>query len=186
MHGGATFDPWASTPEDALRAHEQHDPAGGAPDPLAQFQAAQEVLQAQDACLAAGGGCSVLRCVNLCLLNGLAAPRWLSDAFAQRHARVAGAEVGSWDEAFGRPWPARTRLDLERRRMLHTKAVHAAVWRMVAGRPSVSINRVLFDKVAAALDLGVSGSKVEKLYLAALADGYPNARQVRDAHRVHR
>src|SRR5206468_1233656 len=104
------FDAWTCSADEALRAHELHSPGCGTPDPLAQYQAAQEVLQARDTCLTPAGGCAVLRCVNLCLVNGLTAPRWLADAFAHRHSQVTDAHVLTWDEAFGGYWPARTQL----------------------------------------------------------------------------
>lgn len=176
------FDPWTSSAAEALRAHEQH--VAGGPGPLAQHQAAQQVLAARSACLAADGGCEVLRCMALCMANGLSAPGWLADAFVGRHARVVDAEVGTWDEAFGAPWPPRTRLAEVRKRRRLRRAVHAAVFERVQNEPELSFTRLaLFDPVGEQHGINVCGRVAEDLYYEALADGLPSAKAVRDSLR---
>jgi hypothetical protein len=160
-------------------AHEEHVPCSGLPDPLVLHQVAQQVLQARDECLAAEGGGAVLRCLQRCLLHALLPPRWLSDAFAQRHARVTEAEVGSWDEAFGAPWPPGTRLATVRKHKRLKQAIHAEAWtRVLAGAP---VTRDLFEQIGEQRGICVSGSLAEKLYHEALQEGMPNPVAVRAA-----
>lgn len=169
-----TFDPWSATLAEALRQSGQH--AGDAPDLLAQHQAAQEVLRARPACLASDGGCAVLRCVALCLANSLTPPRWLADAFVARHAQVTEANVLTWDEkeAFGRAWPAHTRLAIERRNLLLRRRVHEAAMRIALEEPEVSIDRALFERIGQLRGIDVSGSTAEAAYYAAVNAGATN------------
>ncbi|VTU29478.1 hypothetical protein H6CHR_03203 [Variovorax sp. PBL-H6] len=178
----SVFDPWTSTATEALQANEQHQP--GAPEPLAQHQAAQEVLSARAACLAGDGGCAVLHCLRLCLANALHVPRWLADAFIGRHSRVVDAEVCTWDEAFGRPWPPHTRLAAVRRQRQLKNKVHAAVWRLITEEPDVPIARDLFERIGEMRGIDVCGSTAEDLYYQALRDGAPSVAQVRAAQRA--
>lgn len=178
-----TFDPWTSSAAEALRAHEQH--TGDGPGPLAQHQAALQVLAARGACLAPDGGCEVLRCMAVCMANRLSVPGWLADAFVGRHARVVDAEVGTWDETFGAPWPPRTRLAEVRKRRRLRKAVHAAVFERVQNEPELSFTRLaLFDPVGEQRGINVCGRVAEDLYYEALADGLPSAKAVRDGLRA--
>lgn len=177
------FDPWTASAAEAMRAHEGHDPSSGTPSPLVLHEAAQEVLRAREACLAVDGGCAVLASLSVCLLHGLQTPQWLSDAFIQRHAKVTTAEVGSWDEAFNRPWPPKTRLVEVRRRRQQTKAVHAAVWRELQQDPNAAVDAELFEKVSQSLNLGMVGATVRNRYYDALKEGMPNAIDIRNAMR---
>jgi hypothetical protein len=173
-----TFDPWSATLAEALRQSEQR--AGDGPDPLAQHQAAQDVLRARSACVAPDGGCAVLRCLALCLANALTPPRWLADAFVARHAQVAEANALTWDAeaAFGRAWPAHTRLAVERRNLQLRRRVHDAVMRIALQEPEVSINRALFDRIGGLHGINVSGSQAESLYYAAVGAGATDAAQL--------
>lgn len=179
------FDPWTATAAEAMRAHDEREPGDGTPSPLVQYEAAQGVLRSRTACLAADGGCAVLASLKVCLLHGLQPPRWLSDAFVQRHAQVTDAEVGSWDEAFGAPWPPRTRLDVVRRQRRQRQVVHAAVWNALMADPTLSIGRILFDKLSETLDRGMSGATAERRYYEALDEGAPNALKVRSNINPH-
>jgi hypothetical protein len=177
------FDPWTSSAAEALRAHELH--GGDGPGPLAQHQAALQVLAARGACLAADGGCEVMRCMAACMANRLSVPGWLADAFLGRHARVVDAAAGTWDEAFRAPWPPRTRLAEVRKRRRLRKAVHAAVFERVQRDPELSFTRsALFDPVGELRGINVCGRVAEDLYYEALADGLPSAKAVRDGLRA--
>jgi hypothetical protein len=136
-----------------------------------------EVLRALDEMRAVcehpddAGGQAVLRGLDLVCAHGMAPPKWLSDAYLRRRERVLGAHVGSLDECFGRPWPLRTRLDAERRRIQNRRLVHAAVWAAVSKSPETPITRHLFDDIAKQLNTGLSGGEVDRLYYGAVADG---------------
>lgn len=120
--------------------------------------------------------------IALMLPNDL---QWLRDEYLRRYGRVKSAHIGSWDhdEAFGRPWPSRTRLAAERRRLRLKSIVHAHVWRLVRENPDISITRLLFDQVGETRDIALAGAAVEKLYYAALQEGMLNIAQWRAARR---
>jgi hypothetical protein len=141
--------------------------------PTTDLEVLRELDDLRPACECEGdeGGRAVLRGVALVLAHGMAAPKWLADAYLRRAALVTGAHVGSLDEAFGRPWPLRTRLDIERRRIQNRRLVHAAVWAAVSKSPETPITRHLFDDIAKQLNTGLSGGEVDRLYYGAVADG---------------
>ena len=172
----SAFDPWTSSAAEALLAADSH------PEALAQHQAASEVLQAHDACLTADGGCTVLQCMRLCAANRLTPPQWLADAFISRLSRVQEAEVASWDDAFGRPWPPRTRLHAIREQRRLKRVVHAAVWEAVLNEGR-AVNRILFDEIGERREVAASGSTCEDAYYEALREGMPNPAAVRAAQR---
>jgi hypothetical protein len=108
-------------------------------------------------------------------------PQWLADEFARRHALVTNAELGSWDQAFGRPWPPKTRLVEVRRRRHQSVLVHSAVFAHVLRGAAVDGN--LFDAVALELDMGIGGATARDRYYQALREGMPNAAEVRSSMR---
>ena len=143
--------------------------------PLAELEGLRE------RCLSPDGGCDVLRAVSVCALHGLVMPPWLADAFVARRARVADAFVGSWDEAFGRPWPKGTKLALVRQKRLLRSRVHAAVWKAVDEDRSRPIKRILFDEIGEQPGICKSGATTERLYYEALAQGAVNVADWRAA-----
>lgn len=163
------FDPWTATVAQALKWAEDKEQTATAP--LAQRHAAHEVLQNREACLAADGGCMVLECLRLCGANQLTPPGWLWDAFIQRHSQVTDAEVGTWDEAFGRPWPAHTRLKAVRERRRLKSKVHLAAWQLAVQEPGLAVNRDFFERISEMPGIPKSGATVERIYYEALADG---------------
>jgi hypothetical protein len=168
----SAFDPWTATPEEALAARDTVMPR--APDPLAQHHAAAEVLAARERCERPDGGCAVLKALSLCLANELMPPKWLRDAYAGRWQKIQDAHVATLDGAFGRPWPLRTRLATERRKLQLKKLIHAAVWqRVIAG---AKVTHDLFEEVGELLGVHCSGSTAKGIYYAALREGAPNPR----------
>ena len=134
----------------------------------------------------AGDGGKVLEAMRLIALHLPPDLHWLRDEYLRRYGRVKGAHVASWDhaEAFGRPWPPRTRLAAERRRLRLKSIVHASVWRLVRDNPQISITRALFEQVGESREVALSGAAVEKLYYAALQHGMLNIAQWRAADRA--
>lgn len=147
---------------------------------------AAELEQLRAPCIGESGGGKVLEAMRLIALLLPPDLHWLRDEYLRRHGRVKAAHVGSWDhaDAFGRPWPSRTRLATERRRLRLKSVVHASVWRLVRDNPQISITRSLFDQVGESRDVGLSGAAVEKLYYAAVHDGMLNVAQWRVADRA--
>jgi hypothetical protein len=168
-----TFDPWTSTIEQARRA------ANSNPNALAQWETAQRVRKARETCLGADGGLEVMQCIKLCGNMGLTLPRWLSDEYTRRHDLVTGAQVGTWDAAFGKPWPPRVRLASVRAALALQTRVHAAVWSLIESDRSRSIGRDLFDEIGQLPGIHRSGATVERAYYKALAAGKPNAVAIR-------
>jgi len=148
---------------------------------LADLEAMCEIAQRRSACLAPDGGCEVLRCMHLAMVHRLAVPNWLRDEFARRYALVAGAHVGSFDAAFGRPWPQRTRMATARRRIELCARIHRAVWKLVHADPTRRITRDgVFNEVGAHREVALSGGAAEKLYYVALRGGAVNVADWRD------
>ena len=147
---------------------------------------AAELEQLREPCAGTFGGGKVLEAMRLIALQLPLDLHWLRDEYLRRYGHVKGAHVGSWDhaDAFGRPWPSRTRLATERRRLRLKSIIHASVWRLVRENPHISITRSLFDQVGEAREVGLSGAAVEKLYYAAVHDGMLSIAQWREADRA--
>lgn len=143
-------------------------------DDVLHHAAEIELERMRPACEAAGGGCAIMDAVAHCALHRLLMPEWLATCFIRMRAPVVDAEVGSWDQAIGRPWPRRARLSTIRRRIAAKALVHAAVWRAVQDDPTRGINRILFDEIGEQPDIAAGGSLVAELYYEAVADGRLN------------
>lgn len=150
---------------------------------LAQWQVAEELERRRPACLDADSKGESMRCLLLCLTHRLPLPAWLSIDIIRRAEQVTGAHVKTWDEAFGTPWPKRTRLAVVRKRRRLKVRVHAAVWALVSADLSLSINRILFDLVGELPNVSLPASTVEHLYYEALHDGQLSVATWRDAQR---
>lgn len=127
-----------------------------------------ELEARRERCTAADGGCEVLRAVRDCMLRGLDAPTWLRDEFVRRYSLVGDAHVATWDEAFGRPYPPRTRIDMVRRDRMRLRQVHEAVWSELRRDPRQAIDAQLFERAALASELACSGSTARNLYYRAI------------------
>jgi hypothetical protein len=150
------------------------NPSSGA-DQAVQASAQREIEQLHTRCSGDQGGPAVLQAVNLCAVHNLLMPAWLREEYVKRHHLVADAHVKSWDDAFGRPWPAGTRLSTIRRKSARLKAVHAAVWDQAKRHPEKAIRRdSIFNDVAELLDCGLSAGSVERIYYKALSMGFTN------------
>ncbi|RZS47496.1 hypothetical protein [Sphaerotilus mobilis] len=146
-----------------------------------QARALRQVEALRLRCEGAADGLAVMQGVKLCLLHRVAPPDWLAQEFVRRHHLVADAHVASWDDAFGRPWPKRTRLASVRRHLALVRQVHSEVWRLAVEHPGRGIRREhLFTDVSLTLNReGLSPGGVERLYYQALAQGFVNVAQWR-------
>lgn len=114
------IDPWHATWEEALAAYHASGERGF-DNPVAQWGAAQQINALLKDKVLAGDGFAVLDAVSRCARSNLLMPDWLAVAFIQRYDQVLNARVGSWDEAFGAPYPDRARLAtarLKRRKVI--------------------------------------------------------------------
>jgi len=64
-----------------------------------------------------GDSQALLGTIQICLRTGVQTPLWAIEAFADCTERVFEADVGSWDEAFGRPYPKGTHLATLRQKL---------------------------------------------------------------------
>lgn len=166
------FDPWTSSAAEALRAQGQH--VGDGPGPLAQHQAARQVLESRAACLAPGlsAGRVVMGCVRACGVSRLVQPDWLAGEFSRRYMLVDRLDVGSWDDALGRPGPrGEKRLAAERARKKLKALVHASVFRLTISENDLPINSDLFKRISELPGVGVGASTVKKLYYSCIREG---------------
>lgn len=119
--GSAAFDPWTATEAEALAAtggdtikvgdSELINPA------MSRWYAARHIATVlRPRIEAEGDALAILEAMADCAENGLAAPAWLARAFAEPIRKVLAYEVGSIDEAFGRPFKGKRIDDLRRQR----------------------------------------------------------------------
>lgn len=111
------FDPWTATFEEAKAAQDAVGRLDGPAMPLSQWCAVQEINTLRPT-VEGGGGFDTMDAVSRCIRHDLVAPAWLARAFLRRYDSVLNCRVGSWDEAFGRPYPKRARMDIWRLRRL--------------------------------------------------------------------
>jgi hypothetical protein len=155
MSGPSDFDPWTATLDEAVAAHEPWKRARGGDGPGGPIYqwAAAKAIEAEREAADSGDGFAVLACINQCVTHDLVAPEWLAYAFNRHYHRVLTCKVGSWDEAFGKPYPGR---HLEKLRIRREKGVR--VWlrirelRQSESRPP--IDDALFETVGAELGIG--------------------------------
>ena len=128
-----------------------------------------------------------MRAVAVCARQGLRLPDWLVDAFLTRFRAVAHLRVGSWDEAFGVPFPRGTQLAAKRRRFEARARVANVLTEFVQRHPELSVDDVYAAASAKVRDrgtgpvaeyagrLGVGRTEAQRLYAEAINLGmaYP-------------
>lgn len=119
--------------------------------PIFQFVARNDLL-VEKARFEAGDRNALLGAIRICANHDLVMPEWLARAFIRAYDKVLRHDVGSWDDAFGRPLPKGRHLNAARKK--RNKA--PAVWRRVRklheeGR---AIDDLLFEDVGKELGLG--------------------------------
>ncbi len=90
-----SFDPWTATQQDA----EQQPDAFTVTGAYFQWVEAQAILTQREFF-----ELNPLRAVAQCLMHGLPVPDWITQPFLAQVAKVGRCDVGSWDDAFGRPF----------------------------------------------------------------------------------
>lgn len=120
-----------------------------------------------------------------CAMHGLVAPDWLARKFLGGFYAVVNAKAGSWDEAFGAPFPKGTQLPAVRRRRRQRFEIALLATEFVQMHPDLAMSRFweLFDPAAknrAGIDagvserasrIGVSKSLAQELYAKAVERG---------------
>jgi len=143
------------------------DPARSSGDPtlpVFQWATAQEV-DALRAVIEGGDGFALLGAVRKCANHGIPMPEWLAKQFIRRYDRVLACRLGSWDDAFGRPYPKGKHLNALRKQREKRFAVYNAVRAAKASDPKIAIDAILFEKVGDSL--GIGKTLAETLYYQA-------------------
>lgn len=96
---------------------------------------------------------ALLDAIALCADNGLPLPQWCASAFCAAYMRVKNYKLRSWDEAFGKPHPARAQLPAaeQRHRLMYP------VWKRVTQlhvRKNKPIDGELFEVVGEEFHIG--------------------------------
>lgn len=94
--------------------------------------------------------------IAVCAMSGLPLPTWAAHAFTAGYKKVDEYEVGSWDEAFGRPYAKGTKLCARRSEHLLRIDVYDAIRNAMAA--GVKTPRV-FDVVGAAFRISSSTTR---------------------------
>jgi hypothetical protein len=82
------------------------DPSRSLDPSLPVFQVAQQlVLEEHREAFESGDSQALLAAIRICANHDIAMPKWLSAAYIRAYDLVLSCRVGSWDDAFGRPFP---------------------------------------------------------------------------------
>lgn len=142
-------------------------------DPLVELEAMRS------SCKDAAGRSPVLAAIAHCCRHGLALPDWLQGAYLRGYEHVVGAHVATWDEAFGRWWPAHTRLGSERVKIAQRKLVHTAVCEAVLADAERPIDTILFEEIGERPGINRCASVVAERYYEAIHAGAWNPAALR-------
>lgn len=107
--------------------------------------------------------------VAVCAIHDLVMPDWLARAYMQRWNRVRVKAVGSWDEAFGRPYPKGKQLAAMRKAELDMWSITFAVTEFVQRHPYAPLDPE-WERFGA--ELGVSDTQAERLHARAVKVGF--------------
>ena len=121
----------------------------------------------------AGDGLALLRAVAACARFGIPCPDWLAAQFCEAVDLVSDARVGTWNEAFGRPYPAFARIDVERQTRNLVVLVHRLVWDACIHRGAV-VDLQLFEEISEMPGVNAGATKVREAYYRGLREGLPN------------
>jgi hypothetical protein len=101
-----------------------------------------------------GSDFALLQAVAECALHGLVMPPWLSQNYLERYRKVVHADVGTWDEAFGRPYPKGKHLEsLQQRRDLRL-AVYNEIRARLASAEAPAKDDLFYEEVGAKFKIG--------------------------------
>ena len=167
------FDPFVATLAEAMAQSDAYDSPAGA---VARVVGAQQLLARRDFYER-----QPLDGMAICARAGLVAPDWLARSYLKAFRKVVNCEVGSWDEAFGAPYPKGVQLAALRRRRTARIRVSNVVTQFVKQHPDISLKELFAAAsdtgaragsdpvVIAARKLGVGKTEAERLYAEAVA-----------------
>jgi hypothetical protein len=112
------------------------------------------MLEGIEKCGGCGGGLELLETICECGAHGLPLPPWVVKDLHHRLQKVMTFETGSWDHAFGRPFPKRASLSKLKRDSKLRPLVHRCVTKILNDEPATPIDVALFERVAAEFQIG--------------------------------
>lgn len=161
------FDPWTATEEEACAAYFEKNPNyedfgwNGSYQGHIMYQWwGVQLINSQKDAVMAGDGRALMDCMAKLVVSGLVAPDWLARAFNQRYEAVQNYDFMSWDEAFGKPHPPKTK-QLSKRKALVLPFI---IWQTLSVRLYSSEKSIsdLLEEIAK--ELGISKTEAETHY----------------------
>jgi hypothetical protein len=96
-----------------------------------------------------------------CATFGWKLPQWAADAFISAADKVRSAQLGSWDEAFGKPYPGKKHVG-KVRRSLKSMAIYLRVTELHG--PDSPIDNGMFERVGE--EFSLAKTQCAELYYA--------------------
>ncbi len=157
-----TMDEWtfeqAMSETEKLPQAEMHKPNA----PIFRWQAMRWLEAYEKEFKKQKNGFAVLAGVRVCAQADLIMPDWLARAFVARYNKVLNCHVGSWDDAFDRPYPKGVHLSALHKRRHKKIPAYIAVKKYLEENPEAAINKKLFNAIGKSLGLG--GTLVGEYY----------------------
>lgn len=119
--------------------------------PIYRLNAAYELAK-EEKRFAAGDRNALLGAIRICANHDLVMPEWLARAFIRSYDKVLRHDVGSWDDAFGRPLPKGKHLNAARKK--RNKGFSAWIRVRQLHDQGRAIDEQLFEDVGKELGLG--------------------------------
>lgn len=104
----------------------------------------------------AGDPRALLAAIRQCAQVDMVLPEWLARAFCRAFDNVVNCRAGSWDEAFGRPYPKGTKIGPLRKRMQDRWRVLHAFGEIKAKDPRRPVDVGLFEEIGERLGFGAT------------------------------
>lgn len=155
------FDPWSAGLDDALAQPEPHSPHGA----VLRWAVAQEIIQKRK-----HFEMNPLDGIARCVRAGLIAPDWLALLFLRQYDKVLNCRVGSWDAAFGNPFPKGRQLASMRRSRTNRMRVVVAVANAISKEPERPIDVSFWEEIGQSI--GEGKTRAQDLHAEAVKFGY--------------
>lgn len=136
------------------------DPSG----PLYQWNALHN-LDGLEQAFIRGNKFAMMQALRVCANHSLPMPDWLARAYIRAFDRVLKLQIGSWDDAFGRPIKKGTHLKRARKRNEAQWEVINRIREIQLAKPMTPIDEGLFERVGA--EIGIGKTLCNKLYYSA-------------------
>lgn len=115
-----------------------------------------------------GDNFALLIAVRICAQHEMPLPDWAARAFIKKFDTVLNLRAGSWDEAFGRPYPKGFHLNRARRRRELQPRIYVHIQEILAMDPKTPIGEGLFEQVGK--EFGIGKTLASELYYSMVKD----------------